>query len=624
MTSFIPCLLGGKTLTGVLPPEKQPISKPYLPSTSSNGRDQSLLDIESCIDDPSLAPLGRHVTARQRKSRHSNDQGEVHIQKEVPKKEVRTDGSLMLRRRGLRTEELAQHLDALLPPLAPFLQSDARYQDLVELDISRNRLTSLSSNITLLSQLKILNASSNLLTSIPKELYQLTQLEVLILNQNQLTSIPEEMPMQLPQLVTLRVAANHIQSLPSNIRLWRKMRHLQLGSVYGGNRLSSLPDGIVDMSALEDLDVSHNQLLNLPYNMFIPHLIHLNVSNNQLDAIPKSIAQCHMLRTLNVSKNHLTTLPADLVELRRLELFDISENLLCIMPADILERMRTTLLITGNPLTRPGHCDLGSADAYARILRQMTQRAVPMVPSSGSYRDRCGPQGMGCLNADEVPSPESTTPTTSPVSTSPSSSSPPPHHLAVVRRHCEDDDAAIDRELSFHARQLNIRGARPNDGPHLAGTVSVDHPVLEAQCVLLNESTQLSGSANLIHSLRELATRVILRRNMKVPFDWLPAHLAEDLSKNCRICAACQGAFVNEWVASVQVKSYKGHPAVVRRVRFCSTRCWMTCLEQSKEPTAKTVVCVRGSATYINHEDTPGDAMQQIQAAVAAATAEAP
>ncbi|KAI7887833.1 uncharacterized protein EV154DRAFT_539569 [Mucor mucedo] len=362
------------------------------------------------------------------------------------------------------------------------------------------------------------------------------------------------------------------------------MRHFQLGSVYGGNRLVYLPDTIADMPLLEELDVSYNRLRTLPNDLRIPTLLSLNVSHNQLDFVPKSIASCSRLKTLNLSKNHLTSLPADLVNLRRLELFDISENLLCIMPAEILERMQSaTLLITGNPLSRPGNCD-ERQDAYTQILQQMTQRGVTRSSPAPS-RDQCGPRGMGCLHP--LPSP----PVSPPIATSSS-----------FTQH--DDDATIDQELSYHAQQLNIDGSRPNTPPlpnadaQLIGTfrskIVQDSTSSSSQFILVDFPRQLPlpTETKLVHSLKEIATRVILKNEVYVPMDILPPHLALDIAggnNKCRSCSYCQGPFVNEWVTSVQVKSFGGHPAVVRRVRFCSTQCWTQCLPKEH---SKSVICV--------------------------------
>ncbi|KAI7863176.1 hypothetical protein BDF14DRAFT_1734539 [Spinellus fusiger] len=386
------------------------------------------------------------------------------------------------------------------------------------------------------------------------------------------------MALGLKSLVTLKAASNKITHLTPHINHWQSMRHLQLGSVYGGNLLTTVPDEINEMHSLQELDLSHNQLQSLPGDMHVPTLEHLNVSNNQLDTLPCSVAKCAKLTTLNVSKNHLTTLPADLVQLDRLELLDISENLLCILPSDILERMKTTLLITGNPMTRPGHCYLSSGtDAYARILQRMTQQAVPRMPTRcWKNRDVCGPKGMGC-ESFLVPS---------------------FLQLPLPGREQDDEDAVIDRELSFHAQQLNVHGSRPSTPQSVSSTSMHSSHIRHGSSVLTrtdstaDSDSLMSSSAtsshphtHLIHSLRELACRTLLRQKTPIHPNLLPAPIAQDLTQKHRQCSACHEAFVNEWITSVKVKSYKGHPAVVHRVRFCSTQCWLSCLDVSIEKT---------------------------------------
>ncbi|KAI8967110.1 hypothetical protein BDF20DRAFT_902642 [Mycotypha africana] len=711
----IPNLLEGKLLTGVLPPDKQPPLQYFLPHYNT----PILSDIESCIDDPALAPLGLHIRKTKRhhkmKKKYKDpliDYSQVYRENSAPcpanslffslaSAVAGGSGLLMLRRRALTTHQLEEELKNLILPFTSYLEKplNSVQNSIVELDISRNQLTDIPKQVAHFTHLRILNASSNQLATWPHEaLSSLTQLEVLILSQNQIKEIPEDIPQRLPNLVTFRIAANSVEKFPDRLDYWKHMRHLQLGSVYGGNRLTHIPDRIADMPVLEELDVSYNQLRYLPHDFHIPTLKILNASHNQLDFIPKSITQCSHLKSLNLSNNHLMSLPADLVSLKHLELLDISENLLCIMPAEILERMQSSnILITGNPLTRPGHCDqkVPGQNAYAQVLKRMMKLGLPRSSSSSALlsssspttavfhqEDPCGPKGTGCLRSLRSDSEESTGSLSSMLSngvdsppsigslppTPPSSECdapsydapllphvsvqdiPPPSSYPLLSPHLyQDEDASIDHELSYHARKLNIDGSRPapqpsyygrkeffgmieqeqeqeeeeassRDPPHShlsnhdllrlsRSSILADSSHLTSDyCYVLDpsaastthnnrkqiEQPTLPKETNLFHSLRELATRTVLQQGIDVlpSIDVLPVHLAKDIvtgRTKCRYCSCCQGPFVNEWVTSVQIKSFGGHPAVVRRVRFCSTKCWVKCLPKED---AKSVVCV--------------------------------
>ncbi|ORX58932.1 L domain-like protein [Hesseltinella vesiculosa] len=755
---MLPNLLGGKLLTGVMPPDKHP-STPWLPVHTP------ILDIEACIDDPSLAPLGTHVrpvSLKKKKRRqpdssscssvqsHKDTNGQVQIQPahDMLLHNDQGAGLLMLRRCNLTAQQLAAQLHSMIPlgPLLHTIASDVntcrRFDHLVELDISRNRLADIPLEVALLTHLRVLNASSNQITDLPSALYRhLTHLQVLNLSQNQLHTIPDELPDLLPFLVTLSLAGNRIDYLTPNVSHWQHLLHLQLGSVYGGNCLAWIPDTLVEMSRLQELDLSNNSITRLPTHMAMPSLLHLNVSKNQLGVLPSSIGQCHQLRTLNISKNHLTSLPVDLAQLANLELLDISENFVCIIPSDLLEQMKTTLLITGNPVTRPGHCDDGTqhpTDIYARILQRMSMRALPTVSpsisrygspappsdplreaSSPSIPEACGPYGRGCLPSSlPYPSPSTSSsfdaipkePPTQPSSTAllsppkspqldPSVSSPRPdrRHRHHSRRHIshspaslygndnDDSDARIDRELSFLAQRLRVNGSRrgqalttsssssslhdyatlpssalspspssvssssstspdtfaptkfAEDDVLLSRSLLMDQTkaatedgndfssdeLMNMICTVVGESSE--GSAleqqqphtDILHSLRELATRVILQHDLQVPLHMIPPHLAKDLEAPRRHCTKCHLPFVNEWLTSVQVKSYRGHPAVVRRVRFCSTKCWQAYLHSR----SSTMVCVhRPDTQTILRQSADQEESEWIQASMNASS----
>lgn len=681
----IPSRLLEKTLTGVISAEadyrdvEHDKQKQSVPSSQQT----DMLDIEACIDQPELAPLGLHVVKGEKATKKRQDKRQqlhrflINDDDATPGKVAIRDltidegstshlklgtakesgSTVMLRRRRINTSELEYHLATITkttPLSASFFSSPADKSEdrnpssnsgsiVKELDVSRNQIASLPTNITMLaSHLRVLNLSNNILTTFPSEIYAFSNLEVLMLSQNKIRGpVPEELPLKIPNLTVLRLSANLITSLPLTMGNWRKMKRLILGSVFGGNLIQAIPDDCLSTMQLEELDISHNQLKSLPYDFAYNqnNLLHLNLSDNQLETLPRSIGQITNLRSLSISKNHLTTLPIDLVNLKSLDILDVSENLLCILPGDILEFMRkTTLLITGNPLSRPGNCDLRATEtapdnSYMEIIRKMSQRAIATRTNVLEY-EQCGPNGMGCENSNGY---------------FPASPILQPHHL--------DDDAAIDHELSFHARQLNIDGSRPstpvngmsNSEANISELVGVSRSsTLTLPMMATSSSSSLSSefssdvdmqtsslpvsppdhidipshksisitdstpgtpvpyekAPKLVNSLRELASRSIFAHDIPIRLDEIPEPVHSYVEPGAaRPCAYCGKPYIKEWMSSVQVKSFRGHPAVVRRVRFCSERCWSTCAkdnEASQSDQIKTsritdtVVCVNG------------------------------
>ncbi|KAI8581253.1 hypothetical protein K450DRAFT_233866 [Umbelopsis ramanniana AG] len=685
----IPSRLLERALTGVISDDAPNVELANVgkPTTIPSSEQTDMLDIEACIDQPDLAPLGRHVVKERKHGKRHHDRsyrqslhrfllsqeedssvGNVIIQDltidntSLPHKKLGTSrdtgSTIMLRRRRLNTSELeyklasitktgalsADSLTADTTTKIPLDQSSSGYSNVKELDVSRNHIANLPANITLFaSQLRILNLSNNLLTSFPQEILAFRNLEVLMLSQNKISGpMPEELPLLIPNLKTLRISANLITELPATISNWRKMKSLVLGSVFGGNLIESIPEDCISAMPLEELDLSHNQLKSLPEDFAegANLMVNLNLSDNQLETLPRSIGLFRNLKSLNLSKNHLTSLPIDLVNLDNLDILDVSENLLCILPGDILEFMRkTTLMITGNPLSRPGTCDLKALDtapdnSYMKIIRKMSQRAVATRSNVVEY-EQCGPNGMGC---ESSPNSLMSSPLLSP--------------------HLMDDDAAIDHELAFHARQLNIGGSRPstpingstasdyfvNDMAGLSRSASLPVPQLMSSSSstsslysALTDSDGEQGTSptslgddmitstvaspdepklpvpqldcetapRLVNSLRELASRSVFMHKIPFRLDDIPEPILSYVQPGAaRPCAHCGKPYVKEWLSSVQVKSFRGHPAVVRRVRFCSERCWNYCvkedqdididLEEATSQITDTVVCVNG------------------------------
>ncbi|KAJ2000819.1 hypothetical protein GGI04_003997 [Coemansia thaxteri] len=121
---------------------------------------------------------------------------------------------------------------------------------------------------------------------------------------------------------------------------------------YSGLGLCDIPkDAPVDAAAL---NLSLNMLTQLPpgFGRSFSTLHILDISGNQVSALPEEISHLHCLRELYASRNALVTLPITIGSLRHLEVLDISENYIVSLDVSVsrLESLRM-LNISDNRLS---------------------------------------------------------------------------------------------------------------------------------------------------------------------------------------------------------------------------------------------------------------------------------
>lgn len=152
-------------------------------------------------------------------------------------------------------------------------------KSIVNLDLSNNKLLTVSSSIYFLSHLRNLNLSHNDLEKFPLSLpirSHLDDLEVLNLSHNNLLEITED--------ITFCVL----------------LKLLNLSH----NRISVIPENIRGLMVLENLDLSHNSISDTKYLTYInPKFV--NLSHNDLRSIPRFFGLAQ-LEHLDISHNNIT------------------------------------------------------------------------------------------------------------------------------------------------------------------------------------------------------------------------------------------------------------------------------------------------------------------------------
>ncbi|ERL87111.1 leucine-rich repeat-containing protein 27 [Dendroctonus ponderosae] len=106
------------------------------------------------------------------------------------------------------------------------------------------------------------------------------------------------------------------------------MSAFEIISDYSKANLKVIPDAILDMSNLKMLFLERNFLVSLPENFFyrLPNLMWLDLRNNQLEALPKSIAHHEHLEHLLLTNNNITKLPNELGLATNLKALQVAEN----------------------------------------------------------------------------------------------------------------------------------------------------------------------------------------------------------------------------------------------------------------------------------------------------------
>lgn len=100
--------------------------------------------------------------------------------------------------------------------------------------------------------------------------------------------------------------------------------------------LTALPESLGQLSNLQHVDVTGNQLTALPASLgSLIQLRKLYLDENQLTSLPESLGNLISLTHLDLRNNRLTSFPKSLSSLRRLAYLDLRANKLVSLPASI-------------------------------------------------------------------------------------------------------------------------------------------------------------------------------------------------------------------------------------------------------------------------------------------------
>jgi len=224
--------------------------------------------------------------------------------------------------------------------------------NLQKLILSRNRLDTLPSKIINLTNLKQLWLAGNRLTFLPKKIGNLISLKRLVLSFNNIVPWPEQILQPLlskdPQTLIIGKLLQRGEVEPV---YERADYHNHLSLKYKINKTEGfypLKNHIFHQKHHKETKFSpvrtiseltliiDNNIHTIPENFFLGlETQKLNLSNNKLSSLPKSIGELRNLKMLNLSHNILGSLPAEIGYLKNLQELNLEHNKLSSLPRSI-------------------------------------------------------------------------------------------------------------------------------------------------------------------------------------------------------------------------------------------------------------------------------------------------
>ncbi|KAL2650342.1 hypothetical protein R1flu_018470 [Riccia fluitans] len=199
----------------------------------------------------------------------------------------------------------------------------------------------------------IVSLRESRLQTVPKDVWALgPSVRILDLSLNKIKSISPEIG-SFTNLQRLRLSNN---GLTDDSILWQSLSSLKVLSYFAvdHNKLTSLPAEIGQLTSLKHFNASHNQIQNVPEEIGnCTSLEKIDFSHNQIKVMAGSLGQCTHLSEVDFSANFLTEIPSSLSKLQYLKVLNFDNNALTSFPGEILLGCLEliTLSVHGNEIT---------------------------------------------------------------------------------------------------------------------------------------------------------------------------------------------------------------------------------------------------------------------------------
>jgi len=239
------------------------------------------------------------------------------------------------------------------------------------LELCRNELGVIPASVMSMTWLRKLDVYGTGLESMPRGMEHFAKLETLVCGWNRLQTLPEAL-LELPCLTNLDIwGGSQLESCPPWLGRLEPLTSLDLHA----NELTSVPESIGSLQNLLTLKLSVNKLHELPTEIGgLARLEHLDAHGNMLTTLPGSIGQLASLRSLLLKANSIESLPEEIGSLHNLIECDLTQNRLRLLPAGIALPRLARLYLANNELVTLPH----ELSRTALTLRQLSLGRNPL------------------------------------------------------------------------------------------------------------------------------------------------------------------------------------------------------------------------------------------------------
>lgn len=149
--------------------------------------------------------------------------------------------------------------------------------------------------------LRNLDLSKNRLTSLPDDVCKLKLLKQLNLDTNKIDTIPESI-CNMKKLELFNISNNLVRFLPESFCKLSNLKQVYLNN----NSLKEFPKQLLGLHSLEVVELSHNKITEVPNGMSELYAAELNLSQNEISIISEDMHQAPRLKILRLEENCLS------------------------------------------------------------------------------------------------------------------------------------------------------------------------------------------------------------------------------------------------------------------------------------------------------------------------------